>query len=42
MAMRAQFLLMLARNDLAGARALADTAVAWAPAESGFYRERLP
>ncbi len=42
MALRAQFLLLLARNDLAGALALADTAVGWAPAEAGFYRERLP
>lgn len=42
MAVRAQFLLLLARNDGAGARALADSAVAWAPAEAGFYRERLP
>jgi hypothetical protein len=42
LALRALFLLHLARQDRAGARALADTAVGWAPAEAGFYRDRLP
>jgi hypothetical protein len=38
LALRVQFILARSRGDVAAANALADTAIAWRPAERGWYR----
>ena len=42
MALRAHVLLLLARGDVSGANSLADSAIAWFPGETAFYRARNP